>query len=77
MSELGLGTANSQTRPFYYVASSKQYYQLVNGTWQEVESSRLQKVLDDKAYIDMPNLETFSFLNPRNIFYGIRISFDL
>ncbi len=77
MSELGLGTANSQTRPFYYVASSKQYYQLVNGAWQEVESSRLQKVLDDKAYIDMPNLETFSFLNPRNIFYGIRISFDL
>ncbi|MBI5472958.1 MAG: TonB-dependent receptor [Ignavibacteriae bacterium] len=77
MSDLGSNTANSQTRPFYYVANSRQYYQLVNGSWQEVESARLQKVLDDKAYIDMPNLDTFSFLNPRNIFYGIRLSFDL
>jgi hypothetical protein len=36
-----------------------------------------QYVLDNKAYIDMPNLETFTFLNPRDIFYGIRLSFDL
>jgi len=48
----------------------------VNGTWQVVDRSRLQKVLDDKAYIDMPNLTTFTFLNPRNIFYGVRLSFD-
>jgi hypothetical protein len=36
-----------------------------------------QYVLDNKAYIDMPNQEYLSFLNPRDIFFGIRMSFDL
>lgn len=73
---LGSRPEYSQTRPFYYVADRNEYYQLVNGTWQVVDRGRLQKVLDDKAYIDMPNLTTLTFLNPRNIFYGLRLSFD-
>jgi len=32
---------------------------------------------DDKPYIDMPNLYQLAFLNPRNIFWGIRISYDI
>jgi hypothetical protein len=35
-----------------------------------------QYVLDNKTYIDMPNQEYLAFLNPRNIFYGIRLSYD-
>lgn len=66
----------NSTRPFYYVADQQKYYHLVNGAWREVDPARLQQVLDDKAYINMPNMETFSFLNPRNIFFGIRFSFD-
>ena len=49
----------------------------VNGQRQEVDPGKLEQVLDDKAYIDMPNQEAFTFLNPRNIFYGIRLSFEL
>jgi hypothetical protein len=75
--QLGLTPQSNSTRPFYYVADRQTYYQLVNGNWQEVDSGRLQQVLDDKAYIDMPNLDTFTFLNPRNIFFGVRLSFDL
>ncbi len=75
-SELGTNTGLTQTRPFYYVADQGKYYQYVNGVFQEVESGRLQQVLDDKAYIDMPNQAAFAFLNPRNIFYGVRLSFD-
>jgi hypothetical protein len=70
-------TANQQTRPFYYVAEDRQYYQWVNGQMQKVEQGKLDQVMDDKAYIDMPNQEAFTFLNPRNIFYGIRLSFEL
>jgi hypothetical protein len=33
-------------------------------------------VLDDKAYIDMPNFDSINFLEPRNIFFGVRLSFD-
>jgi outer membrane receptor protein involved in Fe transport len=47
------------------------------GYWQTVEKNRMQKILDDKAYIDMPNISSFNFLNPRSFFFGIRTSFDL
>jgi hypothetical protein len=67
---------NQQARPFYYVADQKTYYQFVGGAWQQVEQGRLDQVLEDKAYIDMPNQEYFWFLNPRRIFWGIRFSLD-
>jgi hypothetical protein len=63
-------------RPFYYETSTGLYWQYVNGNLQEVPRDKLQKVLDDKAYIDMPNQTSFTFLNPRNVFIGIRTSFD-
>jgi hypothetical protein len=68
---------NQHARPFYYVAENGQYYQFVNGQRQAVDPGKLEQVLDDKAYIDMPNQEAFTFLNPRNIFYGIRFSIEL
>lgn len=64
-------------RPFYFAADAGQYFQYVNGTWQAVDAGRLQQVLDDKAYIDMPNMDTFTFLNPRRTFFGIRMWFEL
>jgi hypothetical protein len=76
MTDLQL-TINQNTRPFYYVAETKKYYQWNGSAWSEVDQGRLQKVLDDKAYIDMPNQETFWFLNPRRIFWGIRLSMDI
>ena len=30
---------------------------------------------ENKAYIDMPNIQSFTFLNPRNIIFGVRINF--
>lgn len=72
-----LNPQNQQTRPFYYVSDLKQYYQYVNGAWQVVDQSRLDQVLEDKAYIDMPNQSTFTFLNPRQIFFGLRFSLDI
>jgi hypothetical protein len=61
----------------YYEMNSKRYMEYVYGAWSEVEKSRMDKVLEDKAYIDMPNLDSFTFLNPRQIFFGIQVSFDL
>jgi hypothetical protein len=61
----------------YFDKATGAYMSYVNGAWAPVDQARLQQVLDDKAYIDMPNQEWFAFLNPRNIFYGIRFSFDI
>jgi len=39
--------------------------------------SHKQYVLDNKAYIVMPNQTTFAFLNPAQYFFGLRMSYDL
>lgn len=64
-------------RVIYYEANTDRYLNYIDGQWAEVEKSRMKKVLDDKAYIDMPDQEFFAFLNPRNIFWGLRVSFDI
>ena len=35
--------------------------------------STVQEVLDTKAYIDMPNQGFLNFLEPRDIYFGIRV----
>jgi hypothetical protein len=37
----------------------------------------MDQILKDKAYIDMPNMDFLVFLNPRDIFWGLKVSFDL
>jgi outer membrane receptor protein involved in Fe transport len=71
------GLTAPESRPYYYAADRNEYYQFVNGQWQTVDKAKLDKVLDDKAYIDMPNMETFWFLNPRRIFWGVRLTLDI
>ncbi|OGC07770.1 hypothetical protein A2V82_03495 [candidate division KSB1 bacterium RBG_16_48_16] len=69
---------NPNLRVIYYERNSGKYmsYAEENG-WAEVNKGKMQKILDDKAYIDMPNQSSFSFLNPRQWFFGLKISFDL
>ena len=31
---------------------------------------------ENKSYIDMPNQDYFTFLNPRDVFWGLKLSFD-
>ena len=61
----------------YYDRNSHQYLEYVDGGFQEVDKKRMDKILKDKAYIDMPNASTYWFLDPRRIFYGIRLSFNI
>ena len=66
-----------ESRPIYFDESSNQYYRWVNNAWATVDQSEIDRVQKDKAYIDMPNQDWFNFLNPRDVFFGVRISFDL
>lgn len=63
-------------RAIYYDAGAKKYYQYVDNNWVTVSQSRMDKILEDKAYIDMPNQTYFTFLNPRNTFFGIRLDYN-
>lgn len=50
-------------------------YNQDTGTWEEANSSFVDQVLADKAYIDMPNETYRTFLNPRKILIGLRVWF--
>jgi outer membrane receptor protein involved in Fe transport len=71
-----LPAASARPQAKYYDRAQKKYFEVVNGNWSEVSSSVIQKILDDKAYIDMPNNTSFNFLDPRQIFFGISLSFN-
>ena len=64
-------------RPLYYELDNKRYmqYSKANDSWGEADKGVVDQVLDDKAYIDMPNWESFRFVNPRMIKFGVRVSF--
>lgn len=83
-------TSNIVDRAIYYDQSSGTYYQYAtfdpftqkwvrnaNNKAAAADQGRLDQVLKDKAYIDMPNLSYFAFLNPRSIFWGVRLTFEL
>jgi hypothetical protein len=63
-------------RAIYYVNSTGQYVEYRNNEWVQVDKSRLDRIMDDKAYIDMPNQTYFTFLDPRSIFFGLSITYN-
>ena len=64
-------------RVIYYQGADRQYYQWVNGAWQLADKGLVDRTLETKAYIDMPNQDWFNFLDPRQVFFGVRVSVDL
>jgi outer membrane receptor protein involved in Fe transport len=71
-----LGSINNpNTRALYYDTQVGEYFQYVDGNFVAADQDYVDKVLDDKAYIDMPNQQFFNFLDPRTIRFGIRFSF--
>ncbi len=70
--------AVSDPSTIYYVGELEQWMQLnESGVSEEVSKKEINKLLDDKAYIDNPNIESLMFLNPRNFYFGIKLSYDL
>jgi hypothetical protein len=69
--------SNPSNRPIYFDDESETYMKWTEESgWSEVNKSYYSWVMDNKAYIDMPNIDHYVFLNPRDIFMGINISYD-
>ena len=66
-------TGNS--RALYYNSIEDKYYQWDGSGFVDADGNFVDKVLDDKAYINMPNQRFFNFLDPRTIRFGVRFSF--
>jgi outer membrane receptor protein involved in Fe transport len=74
---------NPDTRVVYYdrteaVNGGYKWWQYneQNG-WQQVDKKNINQYLDEKAYIDMPNVSCFNFLDRRNITVGLKVSLEL
>jgi hypothetical protein len=59
----------------YYIHDTATYLQFENGAWQRANPEFVRQVLADKAYIDMPDKNNQTFLNPRSVSVGVRFSF--
>ena len=66
--------ASPAERPLYYVSESGSYMWWRNGEWENADKGYVEDVLDNKQYIDMPNETYFTFLNPRRVTFGLRIT---
>ncbi len=65
----------SGLREWYWIADEETYMHWEGGSWVEVPDAQLQDVLDEQAYIDMPNYGFNTFFNPRRFTVGLRLSF--
>ncbi len=69
-----LPTSGNQ-RALYYVPVEGKYYEWDGSAFVDADGKRVDDVLDDKAYINMPDQRFFNFLDPRTIRFGVRFSF--
>lgn len=68
---------NINSSAIYYDKGTGGYYQYVNSAWQSVDQGRIDEILDNKQYIDMPNFTFQTFMNPRDIYWGLKLSFEI
>lgn len=69
---------NANQRALYFIsdgAGQGTYYQWNGSDFVTADQGKVDQVLDDKAYIYDPVVSSFKFLNPRNVFFGIRLTF--
>jgi len=59
---------------WYWALDEQTYYRKNGSVWEPVPTNEIDQVLDDKAYIDMPNLRFHTFLNNRRVTLGIRLT---
>ena len=68
----GVGDPNSVA--WYWAADTGTYSMWDGSAWSEVPADQVDKMLKDKAYIDMPNLRFNTFLNVRRVTLGVRLT---
>ncbi|MEM1056446.1 MAG: TonB-dependent receptor [Bacteroidota bacterium] len=57
----------------YYARDTESFLVFRDGQFVPADPSRVEEVLETRAYIDMPNQGFLTFLNPRDVFFGLRV----
>ena len=72
---LSLDATQPNPWAWFWSRETGTYHRWTGEAWENVPEDELQQVLDDKAYIDMPNIDYNTFFNPRRFSLGLRFSF--
>ena len=71
---------NNVTNPadgaIYWDKTSQSYFEHSGDQWTAVDDGRVNTIIENKQYIDMPNQAFFTFLNPRNVYFGLKLSIN-
>ena len=63
------------TLALYYDNATEAYFSWNGDQFVAADQTFVDQVHKDKAYIDMPDIDSFTFLNPRKITFGITLNF--
>lgn len=69
----GMTRAEGLKGPLYY--KEGEYYSWNGSSFEKADKGFVDQVLENKQYINMPNAGSYTFFNPRNVFFGLRLSF--
>lgn len=58
----------------YWEYETRTWLEYQDGGWAPADQRKVDDALDNKAYIDMPNQNYLTFLNPRDVYWGLRIT---
>ena len=70
-----LESAQPDQWAWFWSKETDSYHRWTNEVWEDVPADELKQILDDKAYIDMPNWTQNTFFNPRRFSLGFRYTF--
>jgi outer membrane receptor protein involved in Fe transport len=68
------GVSDPLAGTIYYEFDSKQYLEYQNDAWVAADQAKVDNTLKNRAYIDMPNQNFLTFLNPREFYWGVRVT---
>lgn len=68
---------NPSDAAIYWDKTSNRYLEFNGSQWVQVDEGKMSKIMETKSYIDMPNQAFFAFMNPRQIFFGLKLSVGL
>ena len=76
MERIPLRTSVTAPEPgvIYWEYDTRSWFEYRNGAWTSANQGTVDDALESKAYIDMPNQNYLTFLSPRDIYWGLRIT---
>ena len=75
VNDISARTTVGNTMALYYDNATESFFSWNGTAFVAADQAKVDQVYKDKAYIDMPDIDSFTFLNPRKITIGITINF--